>query len=79
MALAFRDVSVTWVVGCAIGSAIAAGLTRLVKSLLFGVTATDPAVFLFAIALLAVSSVCAGYTPARRAACADPIGALRHE
>ena len=41
MALAFRDVSVTLIAGCAIGSALAAGLTRFVKGRLFGVRATD--------------------------------------
>jgi predicted permease len=78
-ALVLRDVSVMLLVGCAVGGATAAGLTRIVKSLLFGVTATDPAVFLFAIALLAVAGFAAAYAPARRAARVDPIVALRHE
>jgi ABC-type antimicrobial peptide transport system permease subunit len=67
------------VVGSAIGGATAAGVARAIKAFLFGVETTDPAVFLFAIALLAVASVCAGYIPARRAARVDPMVALRHE
>jgi predicted permease len=78
-ALVFRDVSIMLVIGCAAGGTMAAGLSRVVKSLLFGVTATDPAVFLFAIALLAAAGFSAAYAPARRAARVDPILALRHE
>ena len=61
------------------GGATAAGLTRVVKSLLFGLTPTDPAVFLVAITLLAVATLGAGYAPAWRAARVDPTVALRHE
>ncbi len=77
--LVLRDVSVMLLIGCAVGGATAAGLTRVVKSLLFGVTPTDPAVFVFAIALLAAASFAAGYAPAWRAARVDPTVALRHE
>jgi predicted permease len=77
--LVLRDVSVMLLIGCAVGVATAAGLTRVVKSLLFGVTPTDPAIFLFAITLLAVASFGAGYAPAWRAARVDPTVALRHE
>src|SRR5262249_47928680 len=78
-ALVLRDVSILLLIGCGVGGATAAALSRVVKSLLFGVTPTDPAVFLFAIALLAVAGFTAAYAPARRAARVDPIVALRHD
>jgi predicted permease len=77
--LVLRDVSVMLLVGSAIGATTAAGLAHTVKGLLFGVTPTDPTVFLFAIAFLGVASFCAGQIPARRAARVDPIVALRNE
>ena len=66
-------------VGVALGAGSAAVLTRLMESLLFGVTALDPATYvavsgtLFAVALLA------GYLPARRVTRIDPMQSLRAE
>jgi predicted permease len=77
--LVLRDVSVMLLIGSVVGAGMAAGLAHLVKGLLFGVTPTDPVVFLCAITLLAMASFCAGHIPARRAAHVDPIVALRHE
>lgn len=77
--LVLRDVSVIVAIDSALGAAVAASVTRAIKAFLFGVETTDPVVFIFAIALLAVASVCAGYIPARRAARVDPMVALRHE
>ena len=78
-ALVLRDVAVMLLIGCAAGGATAAALSRVVKSFLFGVTATDPAVFLFAVVLLAVAGFSAACVPAWRAARVDPTVALRHE
>ena len=66
-------------VGISIGLTAAAGLSRLMSSLLFGVTALDPATFALTAAVLFVVTMAACYIPARRAASIDPIETLRGE
>src|ERR1700730_5624180 len=66
-------------VGVAIGIGAALGLTGLMRSLLFGVTARDPMTFAAVAALLILVSLLASYIPARRAMFVDPIVALRYE
>jgi predicted permease len=74
-----RDVATLCGTGIALGAAAAWMSAGVVRSLLFGVTPTQPAVFAVAALALATVTLVAGWLPARRAANVDPIVALRHE
>jgi putative ABC transport system permease protein len=65
--------------GLVLGIPAAAASTRVLKTLLFGLTPTDPLSFVAAGALLLVVGALAAYLPARRASQVDPIVALRAE
>jgi predicted permease len=64
-------------VGIALGTVVAAGITRWISSLLFGVTPLDAATFAASAAMLIVAALVASYIPARRAAAVDPVETLR--
>jgi hypothetical protein len=61
------------------GCLLALGSTRFISSLVFGLTAKDPATIAVAISLLLAAAILASYLPARRASRVDPAVALRGE
>jgi predicted permease len=65
--------------GLLLGLGAAVGLTRLMQSLLFGVTPLDPLVFAAMPIVLLVAALLASYVPARRALSVDPVEAMRAE
>jgi predicted permease len=66
-------------VGAALGLGAAAGLTRLMKSVLFGVSPLDPLTYVVVPCILILSATLASYLPAHRAAKLDPVEALRSD
>lgn len=66
-------------IGVAIGIVAALGVTRLINSMIFGVTPYDPLTFVAVAAILSIAALLACYIPARRAIKVDPMVALRYE
>ncbi len=77
--LILSDVIRMTLIGLAIGLPCAYAIGRLVQSLLYGVKASDPVVFLASALLLAAVTLLAGGLPALKAASVDPMVALRYE
>jgi predicted permease len=74
-----RETLVLTFVGLALGVPSALAASHLVGHMLFGVSANDPATLAAVAFALAAVATLAGYVPARRAMCVDPMVALRHE
>jgi len=77
--LVLSEVARMVIVGVMLGAVAALASTRLVRSLLYGVSASDPATVVVSVAILSVVAIAAGALPAWRAARVDPIAALREE
>jgi putative ABC transport system permease protein len=77
--LVFTQGFVLLMIGTVIGLAGAFGLTRLLRTLLFEITPTDPLTYSGVVVVLVVVAFLACYIPARRATKVDPLVALRYE
>jgi putative ABC transport system permease protein len=67
------------VAGLAIGAVASLGATHVLRGLLFGIDPLDLPAFIIASAALAAAATLAAWLPARRAARADPVAAMRAE
>jgi putative ABC transport system permease protein len=79
LSLVFRRTLAITLAGIAVGLAVGFALAHVLAGLVFGVSATDAATFLWGAVLLAAVAFLASYIPARRATRIDPISALRYE
>ena len=77
IALVVRQGVVLAVFGAAVGALAAFASTRVLKSLLYSVSTTDPLAFAGVLVMLCVIALVASYVPARRAARLEPMDVLR--
>jgi putative ABC transport system permease protein len=77
--LILKEGMILTAIGLTVGMILALALTRLLKAMLFGVEANDPATFIGATIALALVALLAYWIPARRATRVDPLIALRSE
>jgi ABC-type antimicrobial peptide transport system permease subunit len=79
LGLVIRRALIILTVGVALGIGTSLLLTRFVERFLYGVTRSDPAIFVTIAVILIATGVIAGMVPAWRAARVDPLVALRHD
>jgi putative ABC transport system permease protein len=79
LSMILKDGARMTLVGIILGLAGAMALTRLMRTMLYGVSSTDPLTFISVAALLGAIAMLACYVPARRAMKVDPMEALRHQ
>ena len=77
--MVLREGLILLLIGLATGILASLGLTRLLATLLYGVSPRDPLTFVVLSLLLSAVALLASYVPARRAARIDPMVALRYE
>ena len=77
--LVLRQASVLVIAGVALGAVVSWGLTRLMATMLFGVTPTDPTTYAAVVSGLSVVALLGCHLPAMRATKVDPMIALRAE
>jgi ABC-type antimicrobial peptide transport system permease subunit len=77
--MVLRQAAILALAGIVVGLGVAVGVTRLMESLLFGISARDPWIFAGAAVVLVLVSLVASDLPARRAARVQPIEALQAE
>jgi predicted permease len=79
VALIVGDVAAIVLSGCLVGGAVALLLTGLARTMLFGLSPTEPGIFALSALILGATALVAGWLPARRASRVDPMIALRHD
>lgn len=79
IALVLKETLLLVATGVAIGLGAALAATRLIASLLYGLTPNDPVTIAVAVLLMVAVAALAGYLPVRRASRVDPVTALRYE
>jgi ABC-type antimicrobial peptide transport system permease subunit len=77
--LILKEVGSMVLIGVGVGLPLAYGLARFSESILYGVHASDPAVYALGLGLIALIALAACFFPARRATRVDPLVALRYE
>jgi ABC-type antimicrobial peptide transport system permease subunit len=74
-----REVLLWIAIGILVGIPVTLGAEQLVRTMLYGLSGSDPFSLAAAVVVLVIAGLAAGYVPARKASRVDPMVALRHE